>query len=166
MSTEILVEENRQLGEIIRDLVALVNVPAAWVGREPPQIAESFVDVLVSALRLDGAYLRLNNGDEEFIQASRAPECPAFLEWLKSQEGRACAPDGESRQRNMEIPSGNRTLYVSVSPIGIQAEAGFIATAVYRPNYPTETEGLLLSVAANQALIWFRTFALLSASAR
>jgi transcriptional regulator with GAF, ATPase, and Fis domain len=166
MSTEILVEENRQLGEIIRDLVALANVPAAWMGREPQQIAESFVDVLVSALRLDGAYLRLNNGDEEFIQASRAPECPAFLEWLKSQEGRACAPDGESRQRDMKISSGNRTLYVSVSPIGIQAEAGFIATAVYRPDYPTETEGLLLSVAANQALIWFRTFTLLSVGAR
>ena len=166
MSTEILIKENRRLREVIRDLLALANVPAAWMGREPQQIAESFVDVLVSALRLNGAYVRLNRGDEEFIQASRAPECPAFLEWLKSQESQAWASNGERHHRRMEIPSGNRTLRVFVSPIGIQAEAGFIATAVYRPEYPTETEALLLSVAANQALISFRTLALLSEGAR
>jgi transcriptional regulator with GAF, ATPase, and Fis domain len=119
------------------------------MGREPQQIAESFVDVLVSALRLDGAYLRLNRGDEEFIQASHAPKCPAFIEWLKSRENQAWAANGERHQRRLEIPSGNRTLRVFVSPIGIQAEAGFIATAVYR-----------------QALIWFRTLALLSVGAR
>ena len=166
MSTEILIKENRRLREVIRDLLALANVPAAWMGREPQQIAESFVDVLVSALRLNGAYVRLNRGDEEFIQASRAPECPAFLEWLKSQESQAWASNGERHHRRMEILSGNRTLRVFVSPIGIQAEAGFIATAVYRPEYPTETEALLLSVAANQALISFRTLALLSEGAR
>src|SRR6267143_3864084 len=165
MSTEILIKENRRLRKVIRDLLALANVPAAWMGREPQQIAESFVDVLVSALRLNGAYVRLNRGDEEFIHASRAPECPAFLEWLKSQESQAWAFSGD-HQRRMEIPSGNRTLRIFVSPIGIQAEAGFIATAVYRPEYPTETEALLLSVAANQALISFRTLALLSVGAR
>jgi transcriptional regulator with GAF, ATPase, and Fis domain len=166
MSTEILIKENRRLREVIRDLVALANVPATWMGREPRQIAESFVDVLVSALRLDGAYLRLNRGDKEFIQASRAPKCPAFLEWLKSRENQVWVATGERHQRRLEIPSGNRNLYVFVSPIGIQAEAGFIATAVYRPEYPTEAETLLLSVAANQALISFRTFALLSEGAR
>jgi len=166
MNTEILNKENRQLREVIRDLVALANVPAAWMGRDPQQIAESFVDVLVSALRLDGAYLRLNGSDEEFIQVLRAPECPAFAEWLKSQGRQAWAGAGVPKQERIEIPSGNGTINVLVFPIGVQAEAGFIATAVYRPEYPTETEALLLSVAANQALISFRTFALLSEGTR
>jgi transcriptional regulator with GAF, ATPase, and Fis domain len=166
MSIETLVRQNRELRQVIRDLLALANVPAAWMGREPQQIAESFVDVLVSALRLDGAYLRLNRGDEEFIQASHAPKCPAFLERLRGQERQALAANKQRHQRRLEILSDNRTLYVFVSPIGIQAEAGFIATAVYRPEYPTETEALLLSVAANQALIWFRTLTLLSEGAR
>ena len=85
MSDHPLVEENRQLRQLIRDLVALVNVPAAWMGRDPQKIAESFVEVLMNTLRLDGAYLRLNHHDEQFIQASRASENPVFAEWLQSQ---------------------------------------------------------------------------------
>jgi len=44
VSTEKTAEEIRQLRQIIRDLVALANVPAAWMGRETQQIAGSFVD--------------------------------------------------------------------------------------------------------------------------
>src|ERR1700694_138903 len=166
MSNENVAEENRQLRQIIRDLVALANVPAVWMGREPQKIAESFADSLMSALRLDGAYLRLNRQDEKFIQASRASEIPAFAEWLKSQKNHAWAAVGQSEQQRIEIPSDNGTLYVVVTPIGILAEAGFIATAVFRPEYPNETEALLLSLAANQALISFQTSALLNERSR
>jgi len=166
MSNENVAEENRQLRQIIRDLVALANVPAVWMGREPQKIAESFVDLLMRALRLDGAYLRLNRQDEKFIQASRASEIPAFAEWLKSQKNHAWAAVGQSEQQRIEIPSDNGTLYVVVTPIGILAEAGFIATAVFRPEYPNETEALLLSLAANQALISFQTSALLNERSR
>ena len=166
MSIENVVEENRRLRQIIRDLVALASVSAAWMGHEPQQVAESFADLLMSALQLDGAYLRLNRSDEIVVRVSRAPECQAFAEWLKSQENQAWAAAGAPTQQRIEIPSGNRTLYVLVTPMGINAEAGFIATAVYRPEYPTETEALLLSVAANQALISFRTAVLLSEGTR
>jgi transcriptional regulator with GAF, ATPase, and Fis domain len=166
MTIETVTEENRQLRQIIRDLVALASVPAAWIGREPQQIAESFSDLLMSTLRLDGAYLRLNRQDEKPIQLVRAPQCPEFAEWLKSQETQAWATACGTNQQRIEIPCGSRTLYVSVIPIGINAEAGSIATAVYRPGYPTETETLLLSVTTNQALISFQTSALLSEGKR
>jgi transcriptional regulator with GAF, ATPase, and Fis domain len=166
MSIENVGEENRRLRQIIRDLVALANVPAAWIGREPQQIAESFADLLMSALRLDGAYLRVNRSDEKVIQASRAPEGLAFAEWMKSKENLAWGAAGAPMQQRIEIPSDNRTLYILVTPMGINAEAGFIATAVYRPEYPTETEALLLSVAANHALISFQICALLREGTR
>ena len=166
MSNDSSTEENRRLRRIIRDLVALASVPAAWMGREPQQVAESFVDSLMSALRLDGAYLRLNRVNGKVIQASRALECPAFTEWVKTQENQDWAAANAPNQRKIEIPAGDRTLYVLLSPIGIQAEAGSIATAVYRSDYPTETEALLLSVAANQALISSRTYGLLSEGVR
>jgi transcriptional regulator with GAF, ATPase, and Fis domain len=166
MSNENVVEENRQLRQIIRDLVALANVPAAWMGRESQKIADSFVDLLTNILRLDGAYLRLNRRDEKFIQASRASEIPAFAEWLKSQENHAWAAAGVSEQQRIEIPFDNRMLYVVVTPIGIFSEAGFIATAAFRPEYANETEALLLSVAANQALISCETCALLNERTR
>ncbi len=166
MNIETVTEENRQLRQIIRDLVGLASVPAAWMGREPQQIADSFADLLISTHRLEGAYLRLNRHDEKFIQASRAPECPEFLEWLKDEENLARLAAGAPDQPRIEIPTGSRTLYILVTPIGIQSEAGFIATAVYRREYPTETEALLLSVAANQTLISFQTSALLNDCAR
>ena len=166
VNTEKTAEEIRQLRQIIRDLVALANVPAAWVGRETQQIAESFVHLLMNALRLDGAYVQLKGRGEKPIQVSHAPECAAFMEWLKSQERHEWTAGDARRQRRMEIPAGDRTLYVLVSPIGIHAEAGIIATASFRPEYPTATETLLLSVAANQALISFRAYELLSEGTR
>jgi transcriptional regulator with GAF, ATPase, and Fis domain len=166
VSTQKAAEEIRQLRQIIRDLVALANVPAAWMGRETQQIAGSFVDLLMSALRLDGAYVQLNGRGGKPIQVPRAPESAAFLEWLKSQERHNWTAADARRQQRIEIPAGDRTLYALVSPIGIHAEAGFIATATYRPEYPTESEALLLSVAANQALISFRAHELLSEGTR
>ncbi len=166
MTTEKTAEEIRQLRQTIRDLVALANVPAAWMGRETRQIAGSFVDLLMSALWLDGAYVQLNGRGGKPIQVPRAPESAAFLEWLKSQERHNWTAADARRQQRIEIPAGDRTLYALVSPIGIHAEAGFIATATYRPEYPTESEALLLSVAANQALISFRAHELLSEGTR
>src|ERR1700737_1658726 len=121
MTIETITEKNRKLRQIIRDLVALASVPAAWIGREPQQIAESFSDLLMSTLRLDGAYLRLNRQDEKPIELVRAPQCPEFAEWLKSQETQAWATAGGTNQQRIEIPCGSRTLYVSVIPIGINA---------------------------------------------
>jgi len=48
-------------------------------------------------------------------------------------------------------------LSLSVMPIGINSEAGFIAVAAQRPEFPSDGEILLLSVAANQALLSFQS---------
>jgi len=158
--------EDRELRQIIRDLVTLANVPAAWVGHEPQQIAGSYVDLLVSILRLDGAYVQLNGSGERRVQFSSAQDCEPFIAWLETQKHRNWTRADTSEQQRIEVPAGGQTLYLLVSPIGIHAEAGFIVTATYRPEYPTETEALLLSVAANQALISFRNYELLSEGAR
>ena len=39
--------------------MALSTVPAAWVGREPSDIAAGVADVLVGSLYLDFAFVRL-----------------------------------------------------------------------------------------------------------
>ena len=158
--------ENRRLRQTIRDLVVLANVPAAWAGREPQQMAECFVDLLMSALRLDGAYLRLNGCDGKFIQVSRGLKNPEFADWLKIQETQDWLFAELPKQERREIPIGGRTLHALLSPVGIHAVAGIIITATSRPEYPTQTEALLLSVAANQILISFRNYRLLSEGSR
>jgi hypothetical protein len=43
---------------MMRELAALSTVPTVWVNYQPLQVAESLVDLLQNALRLDFVYLR------------------------------------------------------------------------------------------------------------
>ncbi len=47
------------LRTVLRDLVALSAIPAAWVGREPAAVAAGLADTLIGLLRLDFVYVRL-----------------------------------------------------------------------------------------------------------
>jgi len=46
-------EEIRRLQGCINDLVSLLALPALWIGREPPEVASTLLDVLLKMLRLD-----------------------------------------------------------------------------------------------------------------
>src|SRR6266849_7161434 len=74
----------RRLRRALRDLVALSTVPAAWVGREPAAIVTGLADVLVNALNLDFAFVRLcdPNGGAA-VEIARGGAWQAFPEWLQ-----------------------------------------------------------------------------------
>lgn len=46
------------LRAMLRDLVALSAIPAAWVGREPAARAAGLADALIGLLQLDFVYVR------------------------------------------------------------------------------------------------------------
>src|SRR3982074_444429 len=48
-----------RLQECVRDLVALSNMPACWIGRSPVAIAESVRDLMIGMLRPDSVYVQL-----------------------------------------------------------------------------------------------------------
>src|SRR5467141_4237051 len=136
------------LGSALRELVALSTIPAAWVGREPPIIAAGLADALVGSLNLDFAFVRLCDpkGDGA-IEVTRGRAWKAFPEWLQThlavgqflrEEIIADIGDGEPR-RGLVIP------------VGVDAEAGLVAAACSRTDFPSEIDQLLLSVAANHA---------------
>jgi hypothetical protein len=89
--------EIRQLRSSINDLISLQTLPAIWDGRESGSIVSTLLDVLVSMLRLDFAYVRLsdsiNGSPVEFLQlAQRHAPPPQALEigraldrWLTSE---------------------------------------------------------------------------------
>src|SRR3954469_8775567 len=148
--------EIHRLRAALRDVVALSTLPAAWVGKEPKTIVAGLADVLVEAFELDFVFVRLRDhtgGDS--IDVRRGESSPTFSEWLQDRLATpACEPD-------MEISSGFRDAghrYRGlVIPIGFNAGGGLIAAASDRPNFPTETEQLLLSVATNHAAMAFRS---------
>lgn len=153
MSTESHIE-SVALRTALRELVALSTIPAAWVGREPPIIAAGLADVLVGSLQLDFAFVRLcdpKGGAAIEVTCGHAWE--AFPEWLRTHAG------GFGQFSCKEIVAdlgGAERCRGVVIPIGVNAEAGLVAAACTRTDFPSEIDQLLLSVAANHAAAAFQ----------
>src|ERR1700730_10137671 len=137
----------------LRELVALSTIPAAWVGQEPPIIAAGLADVLVGSLQLDFAFVRLcDPKGGGAIEVSRGQAWKAFPEWLKAHLG-----VGQfSCKEIVDDLGGAEPCRGVVIPIGVNAEAGLVAAACARSDFPSEIDQLLLSVAANHAAAAFQ----------
>jgi hypothetical protein len=149
-----------RLRRALRDLVALSAVPAVWVGREPSAIAAELADVLINALYLDFAFVRLcdPNGGAA-VEIARGGAWQAFPAWLQQY---LCANGRLSRREIVrDIGGGAQGGRGSVIPVDVDAEGGLVAAACDRADFPTEIDQLLLSVAANHAATAFRTARLL-----
>jgi PAS domain S-box-containing protein len=144
-----------RLRRAIRDLVAVSTVPAVWAGREPRAIAAGLVDVLVNALYLDFAFVRLcDPTGGAAVEIARGSAWQAFPEWLQqylSVNGRL-----SRREIAREIGGGAQRGCGIVIPVGVDAEGGLVAAACDRADFPSEIDQLLLSVAANHAATAFR----------
>src|SRR5438105_6921515 len=151
----------RRLRTALRDLVALSAVPAVWVGREPPAIAAGLVDVLVNALYLDFAFVRLCDPTKgAAVEIARGSAWQAFPEWLRQY----LFINGCLSRREIVRDTGGgaqRGGCGVVIPVGVDAEGGLVAAACDRADFPTEIDQLLLSVAANHAATAFRMARLL-----
>jgi PAS domain S-box-containing protein len=124
------------------------------VGREPPIIAAGLADVLVGSLQLDFAFVRLcDPKGGGAIEVTRGHAWKAFPEWLRTHLG------GVGQFSCKEIVAdlgGAETCRGVVIPIGVNAEAGLVAAACTRTDFPSEIDQLLLSVAANHAAAAFQ----------
>src|SRR5436190_17290165 len=145
-----------RLRTALRDLVALSTIPAAWVGREPPAVAAGLADVLVGSLHLDFAFVRLCDPDGgAAVEVTRGNAWKAFPEWLQ----RHLAAVGQCSRKEIipDVGGGRERCRGLVIPIGVNADGGLVAVACDRADFPTETDQLLLSVAANQAATAFQS---------
>ena len=115
--------EALRLRTALRDLVALSTVPAVWVGREPRAIAAGLVDVLVNALYLDFAFVRLcdPNGGAA-VEIARGSAWQAFPEWLQHH----LAEGGRLSRREIvrDTAAGAQRGCGIVISIGVDAEGG------------------------------------------
>src|SRR5258705_3909687 len=148
--------ESLQLRTAVRDLVALSTIPAAWVGREPPTIAAGLADVLVGSLHLDFAFVRLcDPKGVAAVDVTRGNAWKAFPEWLQ----RHLAAVGQCSRKEIipDVGGGLERCRGLLIPIGVNADGGLVAIACDRPDFPTETDQMLLSVAANHAATAFQS---------
>lgn len=163
-------EEIKRLQRCVNDLVSLLALPAIWRGGEPSQIIQTLLDVLLRILRLDFAYVRLNDAFGAVpVEVLRVTEhskislTPGELGKIISNSFAGYAQGSLPQPRDGFVMEGLLTFPV---PLGIHGEIGMIVVSSDRPGFPGQTESLLLSVAANQAAIGLQEVRLLTEQKR
>ena len=142
------------LRRCISDVVALSTLSAVWAGATRPRIAESLAQVLQETLGAEVVYVGLRGTDHA---AATEGTClgSAAAEGLRDAIRSQVVPwlgqpaDG---QMPLQISAGP-TAAAFATPIGIYAEHGVVVTVVSRDDFPSETDGLVLNIAANQATV-------------
>jgi DNA-binding NarL/FixJ family response regulator len=141
----------------LRDLAALLALPAMWVDHDPPDIAAGLIGVLFSMLGLECAYARFDDpsGRPALEQWRPAGPCPPseFASIL------TLAPAGERGvvTTSVATPSGDGVVRVTSMPLTLPGVVGFVLVGSPRADFPTEHELHLLRVAAGQAIISIHT---------
>jgi signal transduction histidine kinase len=144
------------LRAVLRDLVALSAIPAAWIGREPAAVAAGLADTLTGLLRLDFVYVRLCvPGFVGAVDVTRGEAWKTFPGWLESHLAEYGRLSGREIIRDVD---GNMAHYRGiVMPIGVDAEGGVVAAACGRPDFPSASDQLLLNLATNHAAAAFQS---------
>src|ERR1700736_6232470 len=149
--------EIKRLKACINNLISVQALPAIWSGEQPSQIVGALLDVLPEMLSLDFAYVRLKDStggtplEMARLAQDRNPKtppqmiCRALNSWLGD-----FPPTSPLRVPN---PIGDGDVSVLLLRLGLQAEMGVFIAGSKRADFPTQTERLLLNVAANQAAI-------------
>jgi PAS domain S-box-containing protein len=154
-----LPEPDRELIELrrsVRDLAALAALPVVWSTGNSTRVVESLADALLGMLRLEFVYIRYGAtpGGRE-VQVGRLAKRPSaagesemlggLLEpWLIGDRSPETLP---------LLPGCSPALRGNVMTFGLDGASGLIASGSARPRFPSDSDQLLLRVAANQAAV-------------
>jgi PAS domain S-box-containing protein len=149
-----MLSEPQELRRCIRDLVALSTLPAIWKDYDTRQIADSAAAALLSMLNADVIYVTVPGlRDEAAADVMRTSQAVP----VGSSGHIERILRGASRGRHQQIsaidnPLGKGTLRIVAAPMGFGGDAGIVAGSV-NPQFPSETDRLLLGIAANHATL-------------
>jgi C4-dicarboxylate-specific signal transduction histidine kinase len=170
VSLEHPAEEIKRLQRCINDLVSLLALPAMWSGSKPCDIVHTLLDSLLRLLDLDFVYVSLTNpvdaAPSETVRVPQSQEqmfrprelCTFLNRWL--------GDDPQKRYLQERSHIGDEEVSLVSWPLGVQREIGVIVAGSRRADFPRDTEGLLLGIAANQALIGLQQGRLLTEQKR
>jgi hypothetical protein len=146
-----------RLRRCLNDLVDVTALPARWAGAEPADIVGTSLDALREMLGLSFAFVRLSDpGDGALLEMARVGTPVG---------GAATAREiGDLLDRSLETPPsswppsaclsiGDADVHVACARLGVGGQIGVVVAGCQRPDFPVQTERLLLDVAANQAAV-------------
>ena len=143
------------LRRCLNDLVGVLALPAVWSGSEPSRIIQTLLDTVFRTLSLDLAYVRMTD------RAGRA-----LVETIRSTPALSAGPE-DLRDALLQTLGGDTRVWpplvhqtvrghdlsLMTVRLGVHGEVGGLVAAASRPEFPKPTERLVLSVAANQAVV-------------
>ena len=148
--------EVKRLQRCLNDLVSILALPAMWSGGPPSQIVHTLLDALLGMLCLDLVYARLQD------PAGGAPievlKISPSANWISPDEihktvNQSFGDDPQKWPSRLRAPIGDEDISIVSQRCGLHGEIGVIVAGSQRADFPGQAETLLLSVAANEAVI-------------
>ena len=142
--------EPQELRRCIRDLVALLTLPAIWKNDNSRQIADSAAAALLSMLDADVVYVAAPGlGDKPAADVMRTSEAISVGSSGHIERILRGAWHGSREQISIiDNPLGKGTLRIAAAPMGFGGDDMIVAGSV-NPRFPSERHRLLLGIAAN-----------------
>ncbi len=154
---ESAIEEAARLRGCLNDLVVVMAIPELWMGSEPPQIVSTSLHVLVGMLHLDFAYVRLVDRDggspREIVQVPGQPELTSQAREITEALDKSQGNNYLEWPPKARLPLRGTEFSIAQIRLGLVGEIGVLVAGSQRFDFPSQTERLLLDVAANQVAI-------------
>src|ERR1700730_7726484 len=161
--------EIKRLQRCLNDLVSVLALPAMWSGSQPAQIVQTLLDALLGMLCLDLVYARLQDptGGTPIEVLKIAPSA----KWMPPDEihktvNQWFGDDPQKWPSRLRASIGDEDTSIVSQRCGLHGEIGVIVAGSQRADFPGQSERLVLSVAANQAVIGLQEARLLSEQKR
>jgi PAS domain S-box-containing protein len=161
--------EVKRLKRCLNDLVSVLALPAMWSGSQPSQIVHTLLDALLGMLCLDLVYARFEDpaGGTPIEVLKIAPSA----KWMPPDEihktvNQWFGDDPQNWPSRLRASMGDEDISIVSQRCGLHGETGVIVAGSQRADFPGQTERLVLSVAANQAVLGLQEARLLSEQKR
>jgi PAS domain S-box-containing protein len=145
-------------------------LPALWADGEPPQIVSTLLDALLGMLHLAFVFVRLNDPEGgpsiEMVRVAESLQGTLRGGEISEAIGSSLGDAPLKWPLRARVFIGNVDLSLASARLGLQGEIGGLVAGSWKPDFPAETERLLLDVAANQAFIGLQQARLLSEQRR
>src|ERR1700720_4726511 len=148
--------EIKRLQRCLNDLVSVLALPAMWSGSQPSQIVHTLLDALLGMLCLDLVYARLQDpaGGAPIEVLKIAPQAKCMLpDEIQKAVNKWFGDDPQKWPSRLRESIGDDDISIVSQRCGLHGEIGVIVAGSQRTDFPEQAETLLLSVAANEAVI-------------
>ena len=155
------------LSSQLRDLIAILALPAVWSGRDAVDIPEAVLEALSSMLRLDLAYIRAadpaGSGPVETARVQGRPDLGSRGREIAGLLADGTTDPDANQALVLPDPATGEPLRATRTALGLAGHTGVVIAASRRSSFPTPFERFLLQSIIMQAEVALRNAALMTA---